>query len=152
MFYIYISEVYHFKLGYVVDIGLKVRVGCSLHAKYTSICVIRPISMHNYRSTCQQRLQKEEITQNRSDNDSLSFRSITKIAAIHNPHTTQKMTDRKQVVYRVVDHNYALESKGSLVRFPVEAFIFILNFSLTSRRFQLSEGHTNEINNYINPE
>ena len=62
--------------------------------------------MHNYRSTCRQRLQKEEITQNRSDNDSLSFRSITKIAAIHNPHTTQKMTDRKQVVYRVVDHNY----------------------------------------------
>ena len=53
-----------------------------------------------------QRLQKEEITRNRSDNESLSFRSITKIAAIHNPHTTQKMTDRKQVVCRVVDHNY----------------------------------------------
>ena len=62
--------------------------------------------MHNRRSTRQQRLQKEEITRNRSDNDSLSFRSITKIAAIHNPHTTQKMTDRKQVVCRVVDHNY----------------------------------------------
>ena len=28
------------------------------------------------------------------------------IAAIHNPHTTQKMTYRKQVVRRVVDHNY----------------------------------------------
>ena len=28
------------------------------------------------------------------------------MAAIHNPHTTQKMTDRKQVVCRVVDHNY----------------------------------------------
>ena len=61
--------------------------------------------MNNCRSTRQQRLQKEEITQNRSDNDSLSFRSITKIAAIHNPHTTQRMTDRKQVVCRVVDHN-----------------------------------------------
>ena len=62
--------------------------------------------MHNCRSTRQQRLQKEEITRNRSDNESLSFRSITKIAAIHNPHKTQKMTDRKQVVCRVVDHNY----------------------------------------------
>ena len=50
------------------------------------------------RSTRQQRFQKE-------DNESFSFRSITKIAAIHNPHTTQKMTDRKQVVCRVVDHN-----------------------------------------------
>ena len=60
--------------------------------------------MHNCRSTRQRRLQKEEITQNLSDNESLSFRSITKIAAIHNPHTTQKMTDRKQVVCRVVDH------------------------------------------------
>ena len=58
--------------------------------------------MHNCRSTRQQRPQKEEITRNRSDNVSLSFRSITKIAAIHNPHTTQKMTDRKQVVCRVV--------------------------------------------------
>ena len=28
------------------------------------------------------------------------------MAAIHNPHTTQKMTNRKQVVCRVVDHNY----------------------------------------------
>ena len=63
--------------------------------------------MHNCRSTRQQRLQKEEITGNRSDNDALSFRSITKIAAIQNPHTTQKITDRKQVVYRVVDHNYS---------------------------------------------
>ena len=63
--------------------------------------------MHNCRSTRQQRLQKEEIsnTRNRSDNESLSFRSITKIVAIHNPHTTQKITDRKQVVCRVVDHN-----------------------------------------------
>ena len=67
--------------------------------------------MHNCRSTRQQRLQKEEITRNRSDNESLSFRSITKIAAIHNPHTTQKMTDRKQVVCRVVDHNYFHVSK-----------------------------------------
>ena len=62
--------------------------------------------MHNCRSTHQQQLQKEEITRNRSDNESLSFRSITKIAAIHNPHTTQEITDRKQVVCRVVDHNY----------------------------------------------
>ena len=62
--------------------------------------------MHNCRSTRQQQLQKEEITQNRSDNESLSFRSITKIAAIHNPHTTQEITERKQVVCRVVDHNY----------------------------------------------
>ena len=46
-----------------------------------------------------------EITRNRSDNESLSIRSITKIAAIHNPHTTQEITDRKQVVCRVVDHN-----------------------------------------------
>ena len=63
--------------------------------------------MHNCRSTRQQRLQKVEITRNRSDDESLSFHSITKIAAIHNPHTTQKMTDRKQVVCRVVDHNYS---------------------------------------------
>ena len=63
--------------------------------------------MHNCRSTRQQRLQKEEITRNRSDNDSLSFCSITKIVAIHNPHTTQKIEDRKQVVCRVVDHNYS---------------------------------------------
>ena len=28
------------------------------------------------------------------------------MAAIHNPHMTQKMTDRKQVVCRVVGHNY----------------------------------------------
>ena len=28
------------------------------------------------------------------------------IGTIHNPHTTQKITDRKQVVCRVVDHNY----------------------------------------------
>ena len=62
--------------------------------------------MHNYHSTRQQRLQKEEITRNHSDNDSLSFRSITKIPAIHNPRTTQKIADRKQVVCRVVDHNY----------------------------------------------
>ena len=61
--------------------------------------------MHNYHSTRQQRLQKEEITQNSSDNESVSFRSITKITGIHNPHTTQKITDRKQVVCRVVDHN-----------------------------------------------
>ena len=94
MFYIYIGEVYHFKLGCVVEIDLKVWLGCSHHVKCTWICVMRPISMHNYRSTCQQRLQKEEITRNRSDNDSLSFRSITKIAAIHNPLTTQKITDR----------------------------------------------------------
>ena len=86
-------------------------VGCSLHVKYTWICVIRPISMHNWRSTRQQRLQKEEITRNRSDDESLSFRSITKIAAIHNPHTTQKITDRKLVVCRVVDHNYCHEWK-----------------------------------------
>ena len=32
--------------------------------------------MHNCRSTRQQRLQKEEITRNRSDNELLSFRSI----------------------------------------------------------------------------
>ena len=61
--------------------------------------------MHNCRSTRQQRLHKTEITPNRRDSESLSFRSIKKIAAIHNPHTTQKMTDRKQVVCRVVDHN-----------------------------------------------
>ena len=36
------------------------------------------------------------------------MRYSTKIAAIHNPHTTQKITDRKQVVCRVVDHNYIL--------------------------------------------
>ena len=77
MFYIYIGEVYHFKLECVVEIDLKVRVGYSFHVKYTWICVIRPISMHNCRSTRQQRLQKEEITRNRSDNESLSFRSIT---------------------------------------------------------------------------
>ena len=59
--------------------------------------------MHNCHSTRQQQLQKEEITRNRSDNESLSFRSITKIAAIHNPHTTQEITDRKQVVCRVVN-------------------------------------------------
>ena len=64
--------------------------------------------MNNYRSTRQQRLKKEENTRNRSDNDSLSFRSITKIAAIHNPHKTQKITYRKQVVCRFVDHNYLL--------------------------------------------
>ena len=39
--------------------------------------------MHNCRGTRQQRLQKEEITRNRSDNDSLSFRSITKIAVLN---------------------------------------------------------------------
>ena len=50
--------------------------------------------------------RRKKLPENRSDNESLSFRSITKIAAIHNPHTTQKMTDRKQVVCRVVDHNY----------------------------------------------
>ena len=64
--------------------------------------------MHNCRSSPQQRLQKEEITRNRCDNESLSFRSITKIAAIHNPNTTQKMADRKQVVCRVVDYNYLI--------------------------------------------
>ena len=32
--------------------------------------------MHNCHGTRQQRLQKEEITRNRSDNDPLSFRSI----------------------------------------------------------------------------
>ena len=96
MFYIYIGEVYRFKLGCVIEIGYTILVGCSRHVKYTWICVIRPISMHNCRSTRQQRLQKEEITRNRSDNDSLSFRSITKIAAIHNPNTTQKMTDRNR--------------------------------------------------------
>ena len=47
--------------------------------------------MHNCRSTRQQRLQKEEITRNRSDNESLSFRSITKIAAIHKPHRHRKL-------------------------------------------------------------
>ena len=57
--------------------------------------------MHNCRSTRQQRLQKEEIARNRSDKWSLSFRSITKIVAIHNSHTTQKMADRKQVVSAV---------------------------------------------------
>ena len=75
---------------------LKVQVGYSLHVKYTWICVIMPISMHNCRSTRQQRLHKELFTRNRSDNESLSFRSITKIAAIHNPHTTQKMTDKNR--------------------------------------------------------
>ena len=29
------------------------------------------------------------------------------IATTHNPHTTQKITDRKQVVCRVVGHNYS---------------------------------------------
>ena len=36
-----------------------------------------PYNMHNCRSTHQQRLQKDEITRNRSDNESLSFLSIT---------------------------------------------------------------------------
>ena len=46
--------------------------------------------MHNCRSTRQQRLQKEEITRNRSDNESLSFRSITKIAENPQPsHDTE---------------------------------------------------------------
>ena len=37
MFDIYIEEVYHFKLGCVVEIGLKVRVGWSLQVKYTYV-------------------------------------------------------------------------------------------------------------------
>ena len=58
------------------------------------------------RTELSKKQNKKHIKHNLSDNDSLSFRSITKIAAIHNPHTTQKMTNRKQVVCRVVDHNY----------------------------------------------
>ena len=40
-----------------------------------------------------------------------------------------------------------LESKGSLVRFPVEAYIIILNVSHTERRSHLGEDHTNEMKN-----
>ena len=58
MFYIYIGEVYHFKLGCVVEIGEKVRLGCSFHVKYTWVCVIRPISMHNCRNTRQHSLRE----------------------------------------------------------------------------------------------
>ena len=71
MFYFHNGEVSHFKLGCVVEIGLKVRIGFSLHVKYTWICVIRPISMHSCINTRQQRLQKAEITLNRSNNESL---------------------------------------------------------------------------------
>ena len=37
------------------------------------------------------------------------------------------------------------ENKGSLVQFPVEAYLFILNFSLASRWSQLAEDHKKEI-------
>ena len=46
--------------------------------------------MHNCRSTRQQRLQKEQITQNRSDNESLSFRTITSYGSNPQPsHDTE---------------------------------------------------------------
>ena len=45
-----------------------------------------------------------------------------------------------------------LESKGSRVRFPAEAYIIILKFSLTERCSHPGEDHTNEIKHDIHPE
>ena len=45
-----------------------------------------------------------------------------------------------------------LESKGLLVRFPAEAYIIILNFSLAERFLHLGEDHTNEMKHDIHPE
>ena len=41
---------------------------------------------------------------------------------------------------------------GSLVRFPADAYIFILIFSFTFRSSQLGEAYTNEIKHDIHPE
>ena len=40
----------------------------------------------------------------------------------------------------------------SYIRFPVEAYIIILKFSLTERCSQSGEDHTNEIKHDIHPE
>ena len=48
------------------------------------------------------------------------------MAAIHNPHTTQKMTDRKQVVCRVVDHNYQIDSEAGMGEWMCRA-IWLVN-------------------------
>ena len=84
--------------------------------------------MHNCRSTRQQQLQKEEITRNRSDNESLSFRSITKTAAIHNPHTTQEITDRKQVVCRAIMEGRKTHNSNLIFLFYFYFLILIFLF------------------------
>ena len=45
-----------------------------------------------------------------------------------------------------------LVSEGSLVRFTIKTYIFILAFLLASRSSQLGESHTNEIKHDIHPE
>ena len=45
-----------------------------------------------------------------------------------------------------------LESKGSRVRIPVEAYIIFLKFLLTERCSHPGEDHTNEIKHDIHPE
>ena len=45
-----------------------------------------------------------------------------------------------------------LVSEGSLVRFTMETYIFILAFLLASRSSQLGESYTNEIKHDIHPE
>ena len=45
-----------------------------------------------------------------------------------------------------------LESRGSRVRFPAEAYIIILKFSLTELCSHSGEDHTNEIKHDIHPE
>ena len=51
----------------------------------------------------------------------------------------------------IIRHN-TLGSKGSLVRFPAEAYIIILEFWLMERCSHLGEDHTNEIKHDIHPE
>ena len=44
------------------------------------------------------------------------------------------------------------EKQGSWVRFPAEAYIIILKFSLTERFSHPGEDHTNEIKHETHPE
>ena len=69
--------------------------------------------MHNCRSTRQQRLQKEEITEIVATMNHCRSAPLRVMAAIHNPHTTQKITDSKQVVCRVV----TITSSLSLIKY-----------------------------------
>ena len=62
--------------------------------------------MHNCRSTHQQRLYKETIIRYRATMNHCRSAPLRGIGTLHNSQTTQRITDRKQVVWRVVDHNY----------------------------------------------
>ena len=70
MFYIFNGVFNHFKIGYVVEISLKVQLGYFLQVKYTQTCVNRPKFM--YIAVLIPRLLVKEITSNCGNNNLLS--------------------------------------------------------------------------------